>query len=335
MNKEHKYYCYICGEEITDANKTNEHIILNALGGHLHSNTIICNDCNVRIGEAADCQLAEDLSFYTDMLKVKKSRQNNHNQVMVDEEGHEIIVNNGGETAILRKPYINIENKDGRKRIHLKVRNKKELHDILTGMVKRKELPQKYVEEIMTKAEIEEFHPILQRQICISDEAFPSIIKSATNYYVFMTHDADAVKLLVPYIEGKADTKDVLYLYLSKTLPYIENNEQVTHMIHIEGTSKTRLLYAMMEYYSIYVYFIVFDKNYSGKDINMTYTYDVVTGKEVSRHFSFPLRFDDLEQFRNQLGQYQDYLPFVEKRVANVMNIWKRHVNQLDLGYVT
>lgn len=36
-----KYHCYICGKEITEENKTDEHIILNAIGGHLHSDTIL------------------------------------------------------------------------------------------------------------------------------------------------------------------------------------------------------------------------------------------------------------------------------------------------------
>lgn len=32
MSKE-GYKCFICGSEITEANKTDEHIILNAIGG--------------------------------------------------------------------------------------------------------------------------------------------------------------------------------------------------------------------------------------------------------------------------------------------------------------
>lgn len=319
-----KHYCYICGDEITDANRTDEHIILNAIGGHLHSYTIICKDCNNRMGETADAKLAEDLSFYTDMLGVKKNRQNEHDQIMTDIDGHEIIVKDGGKSLLLRKPYVKNVEKEGVREIQITVRNKKELEGFLKGMLKRNELTQEQADQILAKAEITEHHSALKTQTVISEEAFPSIIKSAANYYVDQTHDNNTVKPLVSYIEGKGDCKDVLYLHHFKTLPYPEVKGQVTHMIHIEGTPKTGLLYAMMEYYSIYVYIVVFDRNYFGDDVNMTYTYDVVSGQEVSRSFTLPLTIKELEDLRNQPHEeYVKYLPFIRERADAVMNIWQ------------
>ena len=320
---EEKYYCYICGDEITDKNRTDEHIILNALGGHLHSYTVICKGCNTKMGETADAKLAEDLSFYTDFLGVKKNRQHDHNQIMTDNEGHEIVVDGGGRNLTLRRPYVENKEKDGVREIKMAVRNKKELEGFLNGMVKRKELTQAQADEILAKAKVTEHHSPLKTRTVISEEAFPSIIKSAVNYYVDQTHDIKTVKPLVPYIEGKGDCKDVLYLHHFKTLPYPEAKGLVTHMIHIEGSAKTGLLYAMMEYYSIYVYMVVIDRNYNGLDINMTYTNDVVAGLEVDRRFTLPLTMKDLEDFRNQPHEeYVKYLPYIQKRSDAVMAVW-------------
>ena len=149
------------------------------------------------------------------------------------------------------------------------------------------------------------------------------LIKSAVNYYVDQTPDIKTVKPLVPYIEGKGDCKDVLYLHHFKTSPYPKAKGLVTHMIHIEGSAKTGLLYAMMEYYIIYVYMVVIDRNYNGQDINMTYTYDVVAGQEVDRRFTLPLTMKDLEDFRNQPHvEYVKYLPYIQKRSDAVMAVW-------------
>jgi hypothetical protein len=38
--------CYTCGVEITDENRSEEHVINNALGGHLTSDDLLCKPCN-------------------------------------------------------------------------------------------------------------------------------------------------------------------------------------------------------------------------------------------------------------------------------------------------
>lgn len=93
MNK-----CYLCGRELKDSNLSDEHIVLNAIGGRLHSKKLICKDCNSEMGNKADSKLAEDLSFFTDMLEISRSRKSEHNQIMTDSEGHEIIVKKAGKS---------------------------------------------------------------------------------------------------------------------------------------------------------------------------------------------------------------------------------------------
>ena len=329
---EKKYYCYICGDEITDKNRTDEHIILNALGGHQHSYTIICKRCNIRMGESADARLAEDLSFFTDFLRVKKNRQHEHSQIMIDEDGHEVVVKDAGKSLALRKPYMAKEEADGVVEIKMTVRNMAQLEGILKGLIKRKDLTQEQADEVLAKAKETENCSPLSKRIFISTDAFPSIIKSAASFYVDRTHDIATVKPLVPYIEGKGDCKDVMYLHHFKSLPYPEVKGQVTHMIHIEGTAKTGLLYAMMEYYSIFVYIVVIDKSYTGNDINMTYTYDVVAGQEVDRKFTCPLTMTDLEDFKNlPYEEYVKYLPYIQKRADAVMVIWDKSRSHEEL----
>lgn len=161
--EEKKYYCYICGNELTEENKSNEHIILNAIGGHLHSYTIMCKDCNSRLGETADSKLAEDLSFYTDMLRVKKNRQNLHRQIMTDEDGQDIIVGDAGKTLKLRRPYVKKEPDGEKTHLQITARNINELSGLLKGMIKDKTLTQEDVDNIMEKATITEYKPRLKK----------------------------------------------------------------------------------------------------------------------------------------------------------------------------
>lgn len=180
--KSGKYYCYICGSELTEKNQSDEHIILNALGGHLHSYSILCKKCNNDLGEKADSRLAEDLSFYTDMLQVRKNRQNPHKQIMIDKDGHEVVVKDAGRHLELRKPSIKKEKSGNGTHVNITARNTKELSGLLRRLVKEGTVSQEDADKISSKAEIKKHKPVLTKRTVISEEAFPSIIKSAVNY---------------------------------------------------------------------------------------------------------------------------------------------------------
>lgn len=333
--EEKKYYCYICDNELIEENKSNEHIILNAIGGRLHSYTIMCKDCNSRLGDTTDAKLAEDLSFYTDMLCVKKNRHNCHNQIMTDEDGQDIIVGDAGKTLKLRRPYVKKEPDGEKKLLQITARNTNELSGLLKGMIKDKTLMQEDVDKIMEKATITEYKPRLKKTTTISEAAFPSIVKSAVNYYVDIFHDISTIKHLIPYIKGKKDTKEVLYLHHFRELPYEVLKEQVTHMIHLEGNQDTGLLYAMMEYYGIFIYIVILDLDYHGEPVNETYTYDTVSATEINRSFSLSLTLSDLEKFRNQpYEEYLTYLPHVKQRADGVMNVWQGRQDKEELHQV-
>ena len=330
-----KYHCYVCDEELTDTNTSDEHIILNAIGGHLHSKTLLCKSCNSKLGETADAKLAEDLSFYTDMLKVEKARKNPHKQIMLDNEGHEVIVDDAGAKIKLRHPYVKFDHNANNTIIHITARNKEEAKAIFNSLVKKKIISQEEAAKLPEKATRIESRPILHKRIYISQEAFPSIIKSAVSYYLLKTHDTPRIKHLIPYLFGEKDTKEVLYLHHFKKLPFDEPKEEVTHMIHIEGHKDTALLYAMMEYYGIFIYIVILDSNYNGDDINETYTYDTIEGCETSRTFSLPLTIEELNRFRNQ--PYEEYLkclPYIEERANRLMGIWQKRKDHEELSNV-
>lgn len=159
------------------------------------------------------------------------------------------------------------------------------MRGLLKGMVKNKTLTQEDADKEMAKATITKQNPILKIANTISDVAFPSIVKSAVNYYVDIFHSIPTIKHLVPYINGEKNTKEVLYFHHFKELPYEVNKGQITHMIHLEGNKGMGLLFAMMEYYGVFIYIVVLDSDYQGVHINKTYTYDTVSATEIDRFF--------------------------------------------------
>ena len=46
--------CYLCGTLLNESNRSVEHIIPNAIGGHLKSKNLLCKDCNSNTGQKID-----------------------------------------------------------------------------------------------------------------------------------------------------------------------------------------------------------------------------------------------------------------------------------------
>lgn len=201
--EEDKYYCYLCGKQLTDDNKSDEHIILNAIGGHLYSYTLLCKDCNSKLGEKADAKLAEDLSFFTDMLQVKRSRSNPHKQVMKNEAENEFVVHDAGAKYNLRKPSAKLEKEGEAVILHITARNKDEVKGLLKKCVNSGKITQKQADDIIAKASMSEHRPMMNKTTSITTEAFPSIVKSAVNFYLDLFHEIKTIKHLIPYIKGE------------------------------------------------------------------------------------------------------------------------------------
>lgn len=109
---------------------------------------------------------------------------------MQDENGHDVIVKNAGKELTLRKPYKKIENNEnGQTTIEIAARNEEEFKGLLKSLEKQGTINQKQSKDFAEQATIRDYKPELKKSVSISQEAFPSIVKSAVNYYLDQTHD--------------------------------------------------------------------------------------------------------------------------------------------------
>lgn len=318
------YKCYICGKPLDGVNASLEHIVLNGIGGKLCSRTLLCNTCNGDFGSKPDVALSESLSFYTDMLQVKKDRDNGHKQVMRDEDGHEIIVEDGGRKLKLRRPYYE-KKKEGNKKIYnITAINEEGLREYLAGQVKAGDLTQAQMDKVMSKAQMIAHRPRLSTRTVIPQDAFPSIVRSAVSYYILQTRRYDDVKPLIPYIMGEKSCQEILNLVLFDELPYKEKEDEITHMIHIEGNPANGVLYAMLEYYSLYTYVVFLKEDYEGPEMNLTYCYDVLQEKETEREFSLFVDRKWIEDYKSGFeGSAKERFAVMERRANKILNVWQ------------
>jgi hypothetical protein len=159
----------------------------------------------------------------------------------------------------------------------IKARNEVELNKMLQNFKKKnpgfdvdgfKKLVD-HKKEIMTEP--------LRFNLSIGGEsAFKSICKTAINYYLIKDGKREIIEHLIPYIKNEDVIKVVNTYCCEDDLYKFENNLELFHIIHINGNSTEKILYAYVEFFSTFSFLILLNDNYNERYINETYCYDVL-----------------------------------------------------------
>ena len=128
--------CTLCLTPLNESNKTNEHIIPNAIGGRRKTNTFICIECNNRTGERWDSKLCEQLSHLSLFFQIRRERGAPSKQEFNTADGNKIRVLSDGSLENTKPTICEPVVTDSGIKIHISARNKKEANQIISGQVK-------------------------------------------------------------------------------------------------------------------------------------------------------------------------------------------------------
>ena len=287
--------CYVCDDEINEENESEEHIIINAIGGKLKSKKLICTICNTDFGEDIDSYLAKQLNDFSNMINVKRDRGQAQIIKAKKMSGEEFHLDIGGKPR-MPKPIVKQIEKGDQTEISVVARNEKELKQILKGLSK------KYknfdADDLFEKATWNSsyFNEKLQfGNVVGGKESFKAVCKCAINYYVYKNGDISFIKHLIPNIKNN-DSVDFVNMHYQKKIYQLDNNE-TTHIIHIIGNPDEKILYAYIDYFNVHKYLVLLNDNYTGKIMNETYCFNLLTGKEVNKKVNINYSREELLNF--------------------------------------
>ena len=174
--------CALRGCALTADNDSEEHIILNAIGGRKKVRGFICRTCNSDSGSEWDDELAEQLNPLSIHLGIKRQRGNVPPQTFPTASGQSVRVNADG-TMTLAKPEVTVTTEGDTTRIHVSARSRKELRQALKGLQrKHPKLRDVDIDEVMLKAQENSYYssdPIEIRPNFGDIRAGRSLVKSA------------------------------------------------------------------------------------------------------------------------------------------------------------
>lgn len=309
--------CYCCDNEITKENESEEHILLNAIGGKLKSKTLLCKRCNSNFGESFDSELSKQLLFISSFLNIDRER-GNHPPLKggKTDSGEEIHLLAGGK-PIYGKPTVESTKNGNEVVLNIKARSKKELRKILKGL--NRKYPQIDIDNIIENSDLETSYlnePIKITQTIGGDKALNGITKTALNYGVYINKDYEPFKKVIEIL--KKVEKNLLCKHFYPKNLYRKERQEICHIIHVQSDKRNKNIVAYVEFFSSYSFIILLSDSYIGKKIKSTYCYDLKRKKELKKEINLKITSEEFEKLPTISP---DHYPLITEKMDRIVQI--------------
>lgn len=323
--------CYCCKNELTNENSSEEHILLNSIGGKLKSKELLCKICNSKFGEKNDSELAKQLSFLSTFLNIQRERGEHPTfKGATTKSGEEIHLLSGGK-PYYSKPTVETITNNNETVINISARNDKELKQIANGLAKK--YPQVSADDIILNATHKAEYlkePIKVTQTIGGDVALNAISKIGINYFVYKVKDYESISFIIETL--KNETKNDLCKHYYPDKLYKKEPKEICHIIHIESNKRNKNIIAYVELYSSYSFIVLLSDSYNGKNIKSTYCYDLNKKKELVKKISLKVKTEDF----NKLPVISlDYCKYISKKMDRIVKIGLENQAANEISSIT
>jgi hypothetical protein len=307
-------YCYLCGTSVQDKDKSEEHIIPNAIGGRIKSDRILCEIHNNQLGTINDAKFVSIFSHISKLANVKTERK-------VSEYFYGIHSQLGLEVQITRDEIVPKRLTFDEKTLTVYAPNNK-----LIDNYKKKLLSDGYVLSDITfittfvEDEIEIFSGF-------NNEVFKmGFAKIAANFATENGVISKDLKFLIQDRSFKAELPVIPYI--PDTTEVLKGNEDSSehypfHVIALHS-DQNNYLYCYVELFSKFKHIVLLTDNYIGPEIHSFYIYSIEKGIELDISAYIDL-YPQYARFKTSLNlckyykakQIPDYLSEVERIISN------------------
>jgi hypothetical protein len=324
--------CYIKDVPIKDGNKSNEHIIPSALGGHLKSDNLVSKEINNNLFAKLDAVLVNHIEL-SKIIEFKRDRGEQPSIVGETNTGDKFKINAKEDLVEMMpfKPQVKLD-KNGNEQVVINALYNKEYFKAL-----QRKNPSFTIDQLKEKYNYREEYTANNYTLYFEHglsfigelEPFRCIAKIATNFAVYNKVKRENFKDYIAYIEGDLDIKSVRlgYFYPTNRLKYNFGEKEISNILYIKGCSKEKILYCYTELFNVHCFIVTLSYDYNGEDFSKSHIWDLKQGViidkpielNVNRYFLNNLKHPHCEGLRENYSQRLDRLAKIEN-----LNIIKR-----------
>jgi len=305
--------CYLTGVNITDDNKSLEHILPNALGGQLKSRNVLCSEANLKLSNLIDTPFNKIFEGTYRRLPLDKDRPTTRGIVGIHQKYNEEIIFKDNK-CFPRKPIF-----DGEKNV-LYAQSEKIGKGYIDHLKKNGTINPNQEVKIWTDISGE-----IGFDFKVDNRIFPlGFAKIAAGFATLKGVDRSNLKRVLNLAKNEF-RDDIMLLPFFPVTPKEVIFEKDTHKsIHyplhsivLKGLKVDKILYCYVELFSTFQFVVILDDNYDGDDIHHNYIYDLLNAEEINYETYLDSVIDN-SIFKKILTNYKDFNKENLDYIANI-----------------
>ncbi|WP_153788974.1 HNH endonuclease [Pseudomonas sp. EMN2] len=287
--------CILCGVSLSGENDSEEHIVINAIGGRYKVAGVLCVSCNKGAGEKWDSALASDLQSLGLLVGVKRDRGALPSLPVKNLEGEQLLLHADGSMSPAKVTFSERQDESGGVKIELVARSAEELRKILKG-VKRKH-PNFDLDLALSEAEEKFIYSSSPINLSL-DFGGPlsgrSLVKSALCFAVvngISSRDCDSAK---KYLLDHNEEACFGYWYDQDIV--LNRPEGVPiHCVAVSNLDADGQLLAYVEFFGVRRMVVCLSENYVGPPVHAMHCIDPRTSEKMVLEFDLGLSANDVK----------------------------------------
>jgi hypothetical protein len=285
--------CALCDIEITNANDSQEHIILNAIGGTRKVRGVYCVRCNSDSGAKWDSDAFRQLEFLASHLGIVRERGYGRAVDLVTLSGRPVRKHPNGRLSFPRsKPSITPKGEGVEIQIHATTRA--EAEKTLRGL--KRKYPKLDVEAALASIDDRESYlaePVKTELTFGGGLSGRSAVKSALALAVSQGVNPRLCNLALDYLRNETGDHPFGH-YGKRDLVMNRPPGRVFHCVAIAGDPLAKRLTGYVELFTIFRMVIALSDRYNGPAINASYAVDPIVGEELDLQVNLAFSADEL-----------------------------------------
>lgn len=269
--------CYLCLRPLTGEDRSEEHIIPNALGGRCSSYDLLCRDCNNSTGRGIDAELASQVLPVANLLGIKRERGEVPNVVVKRENGEELVRDSRGN---MRPRRTSVASRLEGSTLRFEARGgPREVRQALRKLKKR--YPTIDISDALDKIQAQISYTRESLEFSLDQLGGPTalraVAKIAANFAVWRQHVV--VPSCAPFVSGETQKNDVAWWW-SGADPIVERpSDTVLNVVGLVGGEGR--IRAYVELLHAFRFGVVVHEPYTGPSFTEVLARDVMTGSWI------------------------------------------------------